>query len=91
MIQSTKHLALVYNFDSQKTKIELKKTCKRATPMEWAKYTQASFAIKCLNSIDSPFDLKQTLLETVFTTRRQPRIGIVLQQRKRKDWQTENP
>jgi len=53
----------------------LTKTCKRATPTEWSKYTQASFVIKCLNTDDSPQYLKQTLLETIFTTRRNPRKG----------------
>jgi len=66
---------LVYDFDSQKTKSELTKTCKRATPTEWSKYTQASFVIKCLNTDDSPQFLKQTLLETIFTTRRNPKKG----------------
>jgi len=39
------------------------------------KYTQAGFVIKCLNNEDSPQYLKQTLLETIFTTRRNPRKG----------------
>jgi len=42
---------------------------------EWAKYTQAGFAIKCLNSNDIPIYLREMIPETVFTTRRQPRIG----------------
>jgi len=39
------------------------------------KYTQASLVIKCLNSINRHIYLRETLLETIFSTRRQPRRG----------------
>jgi len=44
-----------FDFGSKMTKSKLTQTCKRATPTEWAKYTQGSFVIKCLISDDMPY------------------------------------
>jgi len=44
---------LDFDFDRLRTKTELRTLCRRATPKEWGKYSQASFSIKCLIKVQT--------------------------------------
>jgi len=66
------------------TKSESTQLCKGATPTGCAKYAQASFVIKCLNSHNSTANLRLKLLDTVLFTGLQPRVGKFFD----KLWQT---
>jgi len=45
--------------------------------MEWAKFSQEKLVIMCLNNEHSPIYMKTKLKETLFTARRQPKIGKI--------------
>jgi len=66
---------LQFDFEKKKTRSELTKLSKRATPTEWSQYMQANLVIKCLNSQSGSRYLRDKLRETLFTTRRKPGIG----------------
>jgi len=62
-----------YNY--RLAKKDLLKSCNRSSPMEWARYSLASIAIKTLTNRE-PFHLYNSLSKSLYTTRRKPSIGL---------------
>jgi len=66
---------LTYNFNKKKSRHDQNKCGKRASRTEWSHYVQANFVIKTHNSTNGPAYLTEKIRESLFVTRRQPRIG----------------